>query len=361
MRTFLIVFVLFVVVSLVGLGAFTGLQLLGPFVPNSPDKKIILIDKGTPPRKIAKDLQDAGIIRNAELFFWYGRLKKEWPKIKYGEYELGPAQSAKEVFAKLASGLGYQRALLVKEGSNMYEIANAYAETKIGTREQFLKRVTDPIFISSLNLPVSPLPKSLEGYLYPNTYYYTRASTLDDVIRGMVRNFENAYAEILAPAVGKTTLTGEQLVILASMVEKETGAPEERPLIAGVFYNRLKKGMRLQSDPTTIYGIWTRYKGNLHKSDLLEYSPYNTYTIVALPVGPISNPGREAMLAVATPAMHEFLYFVSKNDGTHLFSKTYEEHLKAVAAFQLNAAARAGKSWRDLSKTRAAKGLKGTR
>ena len=134
----------------------------------------------------------------------------------------------------------------------------------------------------------------------------------------------------------------------ASIVEKETGAKFERPLIAGVFTNRLKKKMRLQSDPTTVYGMWDRYKGNIKKSDLLEYTPYNTYKIPALPLGPIANPSLEAIEAVLQPAHTNYLYFVSKNDGTHVFSETYKSHREAVDAYQKNAQARRGKSWRQL-------------
>jgi UPF0755 protein len=138
------------------------------------------------------------------------------------------------------------------------------------------------------------------------------------------------------------------VIILASVVEKETGAKVERPMIAGVFTNRLKKNMRLQSDPTTVYGIWSRYKGNIRKADLLELTPYNTYKIPALPLGPISNPSLEAIQAVLNPETHSYLYFVSKNDGTHVFSKTYQDHEKAVEDFQRNSKARQGKSWRNL-------------
>jgi UPF0755 protein len=138
------------------------------------------------------------------------------------------------------------------------------------------------------------------------------------------------------------------VIILASVVEKETGAKIERPAIAGVFTNRLKKRMRLESDPTTIYGIWQRYTGNIKKADLLEYTPYNTYKVPALPQGPISNPSLEAISAVLKPEQHEYLFFVSKNDGTHVFTRNYQEHLKAVDDFQRNSRARQGKSWRDL-------------
>ena len=141
--------------------------------------------------------------------------------------------------------------------------------------------------------------------------------------------------------------TRHQVVILASMVEKETGSSKERGLIASVFHNRLKKGMKLQSDPTTIYGMWERYKGNIHKSDLMDPSPYNTYVIPALPAGPISNPGKDAIAAALNPTGSNFLYFVSHNDGTSEFSATLDAHNKAVHKFQVDPMARTGHSWRE--------------
>jgi UPF0755 protein len=174
--------------------------------------------------------------------------------------------------------------------------------------------------------------------------------TQEEILKAMVKRFQSAWGPNDEQKARELGLTRDQVITLASIVEKETGAPEERPIIAGVFHNRLAKKMRLQSDPTTIYGIWSKYKGNLHKSDLLDPTPYNTYTVPALPAGPISNPGAEAIRATLNPAVHHYLYFVSKNDGTHIFTGTYEDHSKAVTQFQIDRKAREGKSWRDLKK-----------
>lgn len=141
-----------------------------------------------------------------------------------------------------------------------------------------------------------------------------------------------------------------EVLTLASMIEKETGAPQERPVISSVFHNRLTRKMKLQSDPTTIYGIWDHFDGNLHKADMASDTPYNTYVVPALPLGPISNPGKASIQAALYPASTEYLYFVSHNDGTHEFTRTYEDHLSAVRKFQLDPKAREGKSWRDLAK-----------
>jgi UPF0755 protein len=172
----------------------------------------------------------------------------------------------------------------------------------------------------------------LEGYLFPDTYHLSRGMTPRAVIDVMVKRFF-AVMGPFSEAIRQSGMSLEQVVTLASIVEKETGAPEERPLIAGVFLKRLKNNMRLESDPTVIYGI-DPFDGNLKKEDLRTHTPYNTYLIKGLPPGPISSPGLEAIKAVLFPAQTDFLYFVSKNDGTHHFSKTFSEHRKAVRKYQ---------------------------
>ncbi len=197
---------------------------------------------------------------------------------------------------------------------------------------------------------------SLEGYLFPETYNVTRFTTLRELVQNMVQNFKTNYAELEAEAKAKgraIPLSRHELVTLASVVEKETGAPEERPLIASIFYNRLNKKMRLQSDPTIVFGLWVEtgaYKQNITRDDINHPTRYNTYTVPRLPWGPISNPGRAALSATINPATTDNLYFVSRTDGTHVFTKTYEDHLRAVKTFQLDPAAREGHSWRELNK-----------
>ena len=168
------------------------------------------------------------------------------------------------------------------------------------------------------------------------------------MLRTMVRKFQSVWTpenDALARKLGFTPL---QAITLASMIEKETGAPQERPLISSVFHNRLKKRMRLQSDPTTIYGMWETYTGNIHRSDLLVPTPFNTYTLPSLPAGPIANPGRESIQAALNPSESQYFFFVSHNDGTHEFTATLDDHNRAVRKFQLDPKAREGKSWRDL-------------
>ena len=337
-----------VAVVFAGLGFFfrTALQ---PYQPQNTTRVIIEVDRGKGPPSISRQLEAMQIVRNAKIFLYYGKFRGSWAKIKAGEYELSPSMTPAQIFDIFASGVSVARPFLVREGENMFEVAEKIQAKGFGPKERFLKLARDPAFIAKLGL--DPPPKTLEGYLFPDTYLLQRKMTQEEILRAMVKRFEAAWTaddEQKAKALG---LTRDQVITLASIVEKETGAPEERAIIAGVFHNRLAKKMKLQSDPTTIYGIWSHYRGNLHKSDLLESTPYNTYTVAALPAGPISNPGIEAIHATLNPAVHHYLYFVSKNDGTHTFTATYEDHAKAVAKFQLDARARSGKSWRNLKKT----------
>ena len=223
----------------------------------------------------------------------------------------------------------------------MYEVSKIVASIGVTSEENFLKAATDPALLAELGIPGD----SVEGYLFPETYNFAANSPASTVVKTMVNQFNKKIESL---NFDHPFLNKHQVVTLASMVEKETGAKFERNTIAGVFTNRLKKKMRLQSDPTTIYGIWHRYQGNIRKSDLLEATPYNTYKIPALPKGPIANPSLEAIKAVLDPEDHKYLFFVSKNDGTHVFTETYKEHSKAVNDFQKNTKAREGKSWRDL-------------
>ncbi len=166
----------------------------------------------------------------------------------------------------------------------------------------------------------------------------------------MNKKYKEVFTQQLIEKSHEIGLTEHEVITLASIVEKETGAVEERKKVASVFFNRLKKGMRLQSDPTTIYGMWETYKGNLSKDDLQKYTPYNTYKVFGIPVGPIASPGKDSIMAVLYPEKTDYFFFVSKNDGTHVFTADYGNHQKAVNKFQKDSKSREGKSWRDLSK-----------
>ncbi len=348
--TFAIFALLLVAIVFAGLGFFfrTALQ---PYQPTNVATVIIEIERGQTPGAISRQLEAMQVVGSQRLFLYYGKLLGSWPNIKAGEYELSPSMAPTRIFNILTSGISVSRPFLVREGENSYEISATLQAKGFGGKENFLRLVRDPTFIAGLDL--APAPKSLEGYLFPDTYFLPRKTTQEEILRTMVRRFRNAWGTAEDQRAQELGMTRDQIITLASIVEKETGAPEERAIIAGVFHNRLAKKMKLQSDPTTIYGIWSRYRGNIRKSDLSAANPYNTYHVPGLPEGPISNPGAEAIRATLYPASHDFLYFVSKNDGTHIFTPTYADHAKAVTEFQINRRAREGKSWRDLKRREA--------
>jgi UPF0755 protein len=292
--------------------------------------------------KINQRLDDAGLISNARIFHYYAKYKDVLRKFRAGNFTITRGSNMSQILDTLVYGQPNLTSVTIPEGKNMYEIAKILADSGITTEEDFLTAVKDPDLLSRIKIGGV---NSLEGYLFPETYRFAPDTPAKIVAKTMVDLFENKTEEI---EFKHPFLNKHQVIILASLVEKETGAKIERPTIAGVFTNRLKKRMRLESDPTTIYGIWHRYQGNIRKADLLEKTPYNTYKVPALPAGPISNPSLEAIAAVLNPAQHEYLFFVSKNDGTHVFSKTYKEHAAAVESFQKRASARKGKSWRNL-------------
>lgn len=340
----------FVVVA-VGLGILVGDLVLfasRPAVSGSQERVILEIPKGMLPSKVSDLLESRGVITSALKLYRVGQWTRRWDNMKAGEYEFSPSMTPLQVLGVLTSGISVAHPVTIPPGKNMYQVAELVEQAGLATKADMLALFRDREFIASLGL--NPLPRTLEGYLYPDTYNFNKTMTTRDMARAMVKRFEKEWATIKDTPSPFSSWTQLQILTLASIIEKETGAPWERPQISSVFHNRLRKKMKLQSDPTTIYGMWERYTGNIHKSDLLEATPFNTYAIPALPVGPISNPGREAILAALQPAQSEHLFFVSKNDGTHEFTSNVRDHNAAVKKFQLDRKAREGKSWRDLTK-----------
>ncbi len=307
--------------------------------PGPGDRQPVLfeVSRGQSQREIAQLLEEKKIVSSAEDFRFLGRVLGKWSQLKAGEYQLSSQMSPLQVLSVLTSGASFGRPLTVREGENSYEIAKDLETLRPGLGAEFLHLALQS-------------GARMEGYLFPETYAITRTMTAEGVIKAMVRQFEAKWDPAWTVRAAELGMSRHQIVILASIIEKETGAPEERPMISSVFHNRLKKGMRLQSDPTTIYGIWESYDGNIRRADLLRPTPFNTYTVPALPAGPIGNPGKESIRAALYPAESDFLFFVSKNDGTHEFTSTLVEHNAAVREFQLRASAREGKSWRNLQK-----------
>ena len=287
------------------------------------------IRRGESLSEVAFDLEARGLIRSALAMHLYVRAGSLAAKLKVGEYELARNLSTPEIARILASGRVRTHSIVIPEGSRALEIADRLAAAGLAERKDFLALVFDPE--SPKRFAVSG--PTLEGYLFPDTYRFAKGLTADQIAEAMVDEFREVYRDLRAGSPNKQ-LSMRELVTLASIVEKETGAPGERPLIAAVFLNRMRLGMRLETDPTVIYGI-ADFDGNLRRVHLEDDgNPYNTYRIPGLPPGPIASPGRDALEAVLEPAESPFLYFVSRNDGTHVFSKTYREHARAVVQYQ---------------------------
>ncbi len=324
------------------------------FVRQAPssDNSIVVFEvkEGQPLREVARQLEAARLITDARMFRAYARVKAPASGVRVGEYALRRNMSPGEILKILASGRSIEYVVTVSEGLNRFEIADIIEKLGIGSRKEFLQLTSNPEFVRTLLNESYP---TLEGYLFPETYYVTRASGVRGLVKQMVAKYKEKFAKVDRASDAAVPLTPRQIMVLASIVEKETAAVEERPVISSVFHNRLKKNMRLQTDPTVIYGIWEKsgvWDRNISRQDLVTPTPYNTYVISGLPPGPISNPGFEAMQAAARPAKSEFLFFVSRNDGTHVFSREYGQHKNAVSEYQMSQKARAGKSWRDLKK-----------
>jgi len=291
--------------------------------------------------QINSHLAKQKLISNTRVFHRYCQYLGVLEKFRVGKYLLTGSFNIPELVQALLYGKSLGINVTIPEGKNLYEIANILDEKRITDRREFIVKAKDREFAESLGIPGS----TVEGYLFPETYSFAGPMSAAEVIKMMVELF---FLKTKDLPWNISTLSPHELITLASVVEKETGAKIERPRIAGVFFNRLKKKMKLQSDPTTIYGIYENYRGNLKRSDLLTPTLYNTYTIPALPIGPISNPGLAALNAVLNPEEHDYLFFVSQNDGLHTFSKDYGNHQKAVQNYQVNRRNREGKSWRNL-------------
>jgi len=278
---------------------------------------------------VARELEARGLIRSALAMRGYARLQPLAAKLKTGEYELSARLSTPEIADILVSGRVRTHTVVIPEGSRALEIADRLAALGLADRAAFLALALDPESAARFEVE----GPTLEGYLFPDTYRFAKGLPVEEIAAAMVAEFREAYRD-LREVAPDTALSMRELVTLASIVEKETGVPGERPLIASVFLNRMRLGMRLETDPTVIYGI-EGFDGNLRRVHLEdEKNPYNTYRIPSLPPGPIASPGREAMRAVLEPAESRYLYFVSRNDGTHVFSKSYGEHARAVVHFQ---------------------------
>ena len=317
--------VLFLFVSVVVLAGWFLQFTENVAVGDKTESVAVIIAKGSNVQKINSILAEKQLVVKDIRFLLLARYLGIATKLQAGEFALHRGQTPKELLLELSSAKPIQHPVTIPEGLVIDDIAAIFAAGGWCDQEAYNRLSHDPGFLKSLGLSEH---ENLEGYLYPDTYYLTRQGhDAADLIRMQVRRFISVWEEV---AEGKQTeLSPFEVLTLASMVEKEAGVAVERPVIAGVFLNRLQKGMRLQSDPTVMYGI-EDFSGPLTKTNLRTPTPYNTYTLKRLPAGPICNPGKDALHAVLVPEKTDFFYFVSKGKGRHHFSKTLREHNRAV-------------------------------
>jgi UPF0755 protein len=314
----------------VALGGFAAAAFLA-LQPASPsDAQIVVeIPRGSVVSAVAKRLESAGVIRSAHAFVWLARLQGRADALRAGEYALAANLTPADVLDRLAAGAVMTHRVVVPEGLRMEEVAARIEGAGLGSGAEFLVVARDPASAAAFGVEGA----TLEGYLFPETYELARGVPVRDIAHMMVDHFLSVWRPI-EPVARARGLSMREVVVLASLVEKETGASHERPLIASVFLNRLGLGMRLETDPAVIYGI-AGFDGNLRRVHLEDASnPYNTYLHGGLPPGPIANPGAAALRAVVEPAPADYLFFVARNDGSHQFSRTYGEHVRAVNRFQ---------------------------
>jgi UPF0755 protein len=305
-------------------GGWLAYALLAPVSPGG--EKFVMLKPGRGARQIAAELERAGVIRDRRAFLLLHYIRGR-QNLKAGEYRFADAADARTVYDRVARGDIFFHTVTIPEGYNIFDIAAAFEGAGLATKDQFLSTAQQQ---THLIRDLDPAATSLEGYLFPDTYRFTRTQSLTDMIGTMVRRFREE-----AQALGLTSNTRD-LVTMASIVEKETAVAEERPLVAGLFYNRLRIGMPLQTDPTVIYAalVANKWDGVIHQSDLRFNHPYNTYVVRGMPPGPIANPGRSALEAALKPQQSDFLYFVSDANGKHRFARNIAEHEANVALYR---------------------------
>jgi UPF0755 protein len=318
-----VLFTSLLLIAAAAIGCFAWV-LYTPVTP--PGQQFVLLHPGYSTRRIAHELKAAGVIRSSAVFMIWHRLH-QGRSLKAGEYLFEKPANSLDVDARLVRGDVYVRTVIIPEGYNIFDVAQAVQDAGLGSSQDFLKVATEDVALIS---DLDPNAKSLEGYLFPNTYEFTRTQSMEEIAGAMVKEFRQVAREIGLTRDVPNTVT------MASIIEKETSAPEERPVVASVYYNRMAEKIPLQADPSVIYAelLQGRYSGALHHADMQFASAYNTYTHAGLPPGPVGNPGKESLQAAMHPAQTDFLYFVSNGNGHHRFAHSLEEHNRNVAAYR---------------------------
>jgi len=309
-------------------------RLVTPYRGFGSDEIFVELPTGTSVSSIAARLADAGVITDPLTFRIAARLSGAERRLQAGEYRFAEPASPFDVVGRLERGDVFVHPLTFPEGLTIKEMAVLFERTGLGTGAEFEQTSRDASLIADLD----PDARTLEGYLFPDTYALTRHAGAAGTVAAMVDRFKAAFDLDLRAAATAASLSPREVVTLASLIEKETAAADERPLVAAVYRNRLSRRMPLQCDPTVIYAMMRagKWRGNLSRADLQMDSPYNTYRYPGLPPGPIASPGRASLDAAVHPADVPYLYFVSRNDGTHVFATTLQEHNQNVAKWQVN-------------------------
>jgi UPF0755 protein len=295
------------------------------------EPQMVMISSGQNFESVTRILYEEKIIRYPFKFKLLARIKGFDRNVKAGEYLLSSSMSPEKILETLVEGKVYLYRITIPEGYNLNQVASLLEEKGVIKGTEFLEAANDPTFTEKLGINA----KNFEGYLFPETYFFPKNTSPRKIISTMVNRFNVKFNPLWSKSPPESTFSIHEIVILASIIEKETSIDKERPLVSSVFHNRLKKNMRLQSDPTVIYGA-EDYNGNITRKHLITSTPYNTYTNRGLPHGPIANPGIASLEAALFPPESPYLYFVSKNDNTHFFSTNYDDHRKAVRKYQLN-------------------------
>jgi len=318
--------VILVLLAALGAGGWLAWALLTPVTPEG--QKFVLLRPGYSTRRIAAELEAAGVIRSRLGFVLWHRIHRK-QSLKAGEYLFDKTARTLDIHDRLVRGDIYVHTVVIPEGFTMFDIAQAVQDAGLGSSQEFLAVAKSSTELIS---DLAPDAKSLEGYLFPNTYEFTRTQSMKEIAAAMVRQFRQVAEQIGLTASGQGTDV-QKTVTMASIIEKETAVPEERSVVASVYYNRLARNIALQADPSVIYAelLNGNYAGALHHSDMQFQSAYNTYTHLGLPPGPIGNPGRSSLEAALHPAQTNYFYFVSDGNGHHRFSRSLEEHNQNVA------------------------------
>jgi len=330
-RRFLLLVVV-VVVAMAGFGWWVRGRLNTPFRDFAGEEVFVSIPQGSSVASIGNRLVAAGVLPDPWTFRLAARFTGADRRLQAGEYRFAGESTPLVVMERLAAGDVYSLGLTFPEGLTVSEMAETFARSGLGTAKDFIGAASDPLLVAERGSGL----RSLEGYLFPDTYPTPRTASADDIVHAMLARFDQVFTPELRALATERGWSVHQALTLASLVEKETARADERPIVAAVYLNRLKIDMPLQCDPTVVYALMLarRWDGNIRKADLQTSSPYNTYRVRGLPPGPIASPGRASIEAALKPADVPYLYFVSRNDGSHIFAATLAEHNHNVQRFQ---------------------------